>query len=662
MYNTTGSSINLSGYTLVPSTGSTVTLTGTIPANGFYVIGKNTSETSFEASWGVTIGGTSAYENSSNVLSTTSGVTFTLKNGGGTAIDNTTGYGITLGTRLYQCPVGSFAGNSYVATLVSNCTPGSTSSKSVDDLTHWTISRYNNGWDIGSISPSTGSDNLIIKSKEFRPYSGTNAINDVFLVGFSYIFITTEHFTISGELFLNSMATAWVSSSGSLTVTGNIYQERDGVNSTGKYNLWSTPFSNNVNIEGQFPSVNPCDLYTYNATTQEWKYDYSTPYVTTCNGNSVTITSANTMTDGTSDGNFDIGRGYFIPGSSTSTTRTLIGSTLNNGNINVPIYGSSVAVAGGNDWNLVGNPYLSGIQSTSFLSANSSLFNTFYIYNGSLGTYSSLNSSNSSGHYIASCQGFFLNATSVTDGFLGNLTFSNSMRYRANWFWRNDNQTIFLSLSNGALIDPIQIILDSDSQDGYDAKHDAFKLPNPNYFNLATYIDSELFVFNGIKPIDNYQTKTIKLFVETPSAGTYDINLDSLNLIDPYLSIKLEDKLNNTFTDLRTASFSFSTTGADSITGRFFIHLTNTVTSTEEVENNLFVSIYSSNGFLNVNTLGETPIEMVTIYDVMGRTIYSSNVKSNEYNIPTNSFQSGIYIVKVIGSNGKETMKRVFID
>ena len=124
----------------------------------------------------------------------------------------------------------------------------------------------------------------------------------------------------------------------------------------------------------------------------------------------------------------------------------------------------------------------------------------------------------------------------------------------------------------------------------------------------------------------------------------------------------MEDKLNNTFTDLRTSSFTFSTTEADSITDRFFIHLTNTVTSTQEVNTNFFVSIYSNNGYLNVNTLGETTIEIVTIYDVIGRTIYSSNVKSNEHNIQTNNFLSGIYIVKVIGSNGKETMKRVFID
>tara|TARA_R110002050_G_scaffold204327_4_gene339805 strand:+ start:2471 stop:4597 length:2127 start_codon:yes stop_codon:yes gene_type:complete len=664
LYNTTGSAINLSGYTLVPSTGSTVTLTGTIPANGFYVIGKNTSEISFESSWGVTIGGTSVYQNSSNVLSTTSGVTFELKNTGGTVIDNTIGYGITLGTRLYQCPVGSFEGNDQNENSISYFNPGGINEKSLDDLTHWTVSIYNSTWDVGRINHLTHSENLIIKNAYWAPASSDKA-TDIYVANSSYIRISTGSVSTLGNLYIDDDASVAITSTGSFTTSGTIYINETGVNNLNKYNLWSTPFTSGAtDILTTFSGVNPCDVYTYQATTQEWKSDYSVPFSTTCNGSAVTFQAINVISspEGTADGKMDIGRGYFIPGNSSTPLRTLTGSGLNNGDINVAVYGSSASVAGGNDWNLVGNPYPCGIWTYKFLqnANNSSLINAIYVYNGDGGYYETYNAV--SGFVLASCQGFFVNASSVVDGHLGDLAFTNSMRVNYNTTFRLNQQTMFISLEGTNMNDQIQVILDPESEDFYDNKHDAYKLPNPNNFNIATYIDTELFVFNGIKPVANHQTKTIKLFVETPAAGNYDITLDSLNLIDKYLNIKLEDKLNNTFTDLRTSSFTFSTTEADSITDRFFIHLTNTVTSTQEVNTNFFVSIYSNNGYLNVNTLGETTIEIVTIYDVIGRTIYSSNVKSNEHNIQTNNFLSGIYIVKVIGSNGKETMKRVFID
>ena len=661
LYNTTGSSINLSGYTLVPSSGSTVTLTGTIPANGFYVIGKNTTEASFESSWGVTIGGTSVYENSSNVLSTSAGVTFQLKNSGGTTLSNTAGYGITLGQRLYQCPVDIYAGNT-LGTAISSYTPGSVDSKGVDDLTHWTLSIWGGVYQTSSVSTTTGSDNLIVKYGGYWQLSSWS-INDVFLVNFSNFRGANDVTTISGDLYIGYLSNVEITGSGSLTVTGTIYQYRQGVNTNLRYNMWTTPFSNSVSLLATFTDANPCDLYAYEASTQTWKYDYSVPFTASCNGNTVTFGASDVIVDGTADGNFDIARGYFVPGSSSIATRTITGTALNNGNINANLYGSSVAMVGGNDWNIIGNPYPSGIRALDFLNNanNSSLFNAAYLYDGDHASYNTINLGNASSWYIASCQGFWVNPTSAIDGLIGTAQFTNSMRFRANWHWRNSNPTIFIGMVSDTLTDQIQIILDQDSQDGIDGKHDAFKMPNPNYFNLASVVSSELFVFNGIKPVEVNQTKTIKLFIETPRAGNFEIAIDSLNLIDINLDIKLEDRTNNTFTNLRDEKFTFTTQSADSITDRFFIHLTNTITSTSNLEADLMVSIFSNNDYLNINTIGETPITALIIYDLVGRKIYEDNNKKNTYEISTKGFETGVYIIKVTGANGKVTTKRIFI-
>ena len=101
--------------------------------------------------------------------------------------------------------------------------------------------------------------------------------------------------------------------------------------------------------------TNPCDIYTYEATTQTWKYDYTSGYSTTCLANPVSFSASDILSspDGTADGLMDQGRGYFVPGAGAGNSNKTFSSSSNpnEGTINVPIYGSSVALAGGNDWN-----------------------------------------------------------------------------------------------------------------------------------------------------------------------------------------------------------------------------------------------------------------------------------------------------------------------
>jgi hypothetical protein len=664
LYNNTGSAINLGGYTLVPSTGSTVTLTGTIPANGFYVIGKNTTEAAFETSWGVTFGATSVYENSGTVLSTTSGVTFTLRNSGGVDLDNTTGYGITLGTRLYQCPVGSFAGNDQVETTTSSCSPGGINSLSVDDLTHWGVSIYNLSWDVSFINHATFGRNLIIKNNYWSPGT-TDQVNDVYVVQGSYINISSANPTIAGNLYMENTSTLYETGTGSLSVSGTIYYKAVGNTSNAIFNLWTSPLSDSPGLLSTFTDANPCDIYTYQATTQEWKADYFAPFTTTCLGNSVTFENINVLaaTDGTADGNMDLGRGYFIPGSGAiNATKTFTGNSFNSGDINtVEIFGSSAAVAGGNDWNLIGNPYPSGLWVNRFLQNvnNSGLFNALYVYNGATGAYETYNQV--SGFILAPAQGFFVNATSTTDGLLGTVNYSNSMRCSCGSTFRNDFQTIYLALNHQNLTDQLQVILDANSSDNIDNVHDAFKLPNPNNLNFASKVDAELLVFNGIKPVNQSETKTVELFIQTPAAGSYEINLDSLNLIDNYMDIKLEDRLNSTFTDLRAGSFTFTTASGDSLTNRFFLHLTNNITSVSEALSTLKTSIYTDQENINITIIGNENIKNVNIFDVTGRMVQSLMGTSNSMKVNTKSFNQGVYIVKLITETGNMATQRVLI-
>jgi hypothetical protein len=443
-----------------------------------------------------------------------------------------------------------------------------------------------------------------------------------------------------------------------------------------KYNCYSNPLSGAVNTQGVYVGSNPCDIYVFQASTQNWVYDYSMPYTTTCNGSSVTFTSANGLNgvDGIADGNFDIGRGYFAPGNTTSTRTFSDASAPNNGNINVAIYGSSVAVAGGNDWNLIGNPYPSTVRVGDFLTTNSAFINAVYIFNGSTGGY--LTFGTSSSYNIAMGQGFFIDASTTTNGFLGNIQFINSHRRTGtSSFRKTENRSAiskcYFSISSNSLSDQIQILFDDDCLDGYDSKYDARKLRNDHGLNIASelMVDSNLgkeqFVFNGLKSLKDGETKIIDLFIETDSQGSMKIALDSLSNIPAGYRFTIKDNLLNKTADLRSFEYTFNSPQADTFDNRFslMVNYDASITSVNEISEDLVPAIFTQGKQLVINaTFGNENISTIEIFDIVGKKVISQNTNQKYISIPTSEFKSGVYIVKTTLNSGLISTNKIFID
>ena len=538
---------------------------------------------------------------------------------------------------------------------------------------------YSGGvWSPYAPSASTGSDNVIIDDTDCNMPYGSIVNNLTINEGMS-VNVLANPVTVLGDLFIGRKASYAIGFNGSyLTVNGTTTIQTQGTSSTALFNVWSSPFpAAALGILSSYSGVNPCDAYTYEATTQTWKFDYSVPFSTTCNGNSVTFNSNDVIdaSDGTADGNFDLGRGYFVPGASPSTRTFTSSSNPNDGTVLVPLYGSSVAIAGGNDWNLIGNPYISSLATGAMIQLNSLLVNAIYVYNPN-GTYETFNSLSS--FRLSSCQGFFVDLNTTTDGFVGNFEFNNTLRRTNNYFFRGhdshpNTNVAYISLNGNNKTDQIQIIIDPDSEDDYDKKFDARKLFNTTNLNIASLVEidpdvgPEPVVFNGLKTFNDKDTKTVNLMVEIDSIGTYNIQLDSAINMPSGMSIVLEDTKTSTLTNLRTTTnYQFSSTKPDTFNTRFLLHLSYdaSITSVNEIEGQSMYNIYAENDLINVNIISNNNVtlEKVEVYDLLGKRIESRAFQSiTQASIPSNELISGVYIIKVTNSSGDIFTKRIFI-
>ncbi|MGB1003627.1 MAG: hypothetical protein ACPGVC_05325 [Salibacteraceae bacterium] len=644
-----------------------------IPANGFLVVGRNVSESSFNTYWGVTLSGNYNNTGGSNAINSAS--FYSLKYGGtantddGTEINNTNSAVATTNKRFYQLPLGNF--NYTSVSSVDLASPGSF--KTVEDLTHWDYV-FDGSWAGGTPSGASGSENIIIQSSTYSFADGV-IVNDLYLQEDAKLYSVNNSLTIQGDLTMEPQSSVAILGTGTMTVSGTSEIQTTGNSSSNNYNIWSSPFNSNTNIISSFSGVNPCDVYLYSAIGQVFTHDYSVPFATTCNGASVTFTAANVInsTEGTADGLMDIGKGYFVPGNSSDTRTFSSSSSPNNGTINIPVYGSSKVIAGGNDWNLLGNPYPSSLRVATLLLYNGSYANAIYVYNGSTGAYETYNSSSS--FFLSSCQGFFIDANTTTDGYLGDFRFVNAARRTTNTTFRKvdstatDTTIAFLSLSNGALSDQIQIYLDNECLDGHDSKFDARKLMNDHNLNFASLIETdpvfgpEPFVFNGVNTLSDQESKILNLFVQTNEPGSFNISLDSLRDMPLGIGIHLEDTENSTITDLRATNYNFNSSVGDSLTNRFRLHLNYdaSITSIEDLKTTDLATIYEHERKIKIALKDNEKLNSVSIYDVTGRLVSYEIGHSNWMICDANNFGSGIFIVKAISRSGAIFTKKIVL-
>ena len=90
------------------------------------------------------------------------------------------------------------------------------------------------------------------------------------------------------------------------------------------------------------------------------------------------------------------------------------------------------------------------------------------------------------------------------------------------------------------------------------------------------------------------------------------------------------------------------------------VEIVDPATSGIATNNNLEAKVYVSNNNINVMT-SEVNNTDVNVVDITGKVIYSSALRNNSTQIPTNGMSSGIYFVTLNG-NGKRFVQKVIIE
>jgi len=477
----------------------------------------------------------------------------------------------------------------------------------------------------------------------------------------SYVFVGGNFTNTAGTVTLNSDSDEFSSLLVSGTAIGNItYNRYVNIVGTGEWDLIGAPVSGmafstliqdpNIATNGSFYAVG-----SYDNTTDTW----------------TNATSATT-------GNLALGQGYQM--ATTSGGTLSFTGDIADGNRTVTITNNDAANSGaGRRWNLIANPFASYLNGNSnadgtnnFLTVNTAaiddIFEAIYGWKAD-GTGYAIYNNTSTATYIAPGQGFFVAAAGSGEG--QTITFTKAM------------QTVigaddFVAL--GPSVTSYELVLDmhSDAVKVADTKFyfkEGLTLGlDPGYdagaYNQTSGLSSRfLEQANGIgmginaMSIDDMSNVIVPLVVHQQAGITLKIQIAN-STIPEDINVYLEDTVENTFTLLTNERFELLAQTTLSGAGRFFLHFTTNVLSTDTVSSTSLVTAYKGTGntYITVEGLQQfsQPAEL-TLYNILGMKVLSRKIQnpSQKEMLSTVGMSTGVYILKVQAENIVFTKKLV---
>ena len=514
----------------------------------------------------------------------------------------------------------------------------------------------------------------------------------------------TKNLMISPSQYVTVQNNLTVEAGASLTVqtTGSLIMANDTgiVTNAGtmKVEKTTSSFEKNDYIYWSSPVIGS----TIGSVFSEWRTDYSFTFNTAnfidLNNDSFDDALPSAWTNTGTAAIMVPGKGYAIrtPSSGTfpRTANVLFNGKFNNGLISVPLALSGNAANANDDFNLIGNPYPSAISATAFIQNNPTISGTLYfwthvadisptnpgpnaldftpsdyaLFNLTGGTRASLTGSAFPLGFIASCQGFMVEAVTAS-----NVVFKNGMRSKAypnTQFFRNSNQVlvadegtiknrIWLNLKNAEGLFSQQLIgYSRNTTTGIDQNYDGRVKPSRNFVSFYSLIDGEPFRIQARSNFNDDDVVPLGYF--SAVAGLFTIGIDQVEgvLKNANTQIFLEDKQLNIIHDLKQEEYVF-TTEAGTFDNRFALRYNNILsTDTNSFPQNTVV-VAADTKLLKIKS-SNLEIESVVVYNISGRVIYNVKKVNNLY------FEiSGInriiqtLIVQVKMTNGTTVSKKI---
>lgn len=496
-------------------------------------------------------------------------------------------------------------------------------------------------------------------------------------------------FTAGAVVQNNDLAT--VTANGTITVQ----KETSVISTQYQYTYWSSPVVGET-VENVFSTVPVSRRFVFNAA------NFVDELIENANTNTF-ITGQDDIDD---DGNdWQAASGTMLPGVGYAATASTLGflpaqqqfpflGAFNNGIITpavVHVAGSLYA-----DWNFIGNPYPSAIDTNEFFTVNSGVVNTIYLWShatpeninasGNEGANfaqsdyaiisgSGVNTAGGSGvtpdNFVPSGQGFFIETLNSSP-----VTFNNAMRVTGNndQFFRSETtetsrKVLWLNLSsdNGVAKQIAVAHLEgaTDNNDGsfYDVTENKSSALAATFYSTISDSSDEQFVIQGkhINSLDIDEIIPLGFKTTIDVATLYTISIAQFEG-DFYTNndIYIKDDLLNTTHNLKTSDYTFTSEPGE-FNNRFEIVFTTQALSIDDITidaNGISIIEVNDNNVqfkLNSKELSMTNIE---ILDVLGRRIYNlqANSATEVYNL--SKLSQAAYIARITLSNGQVISKK----
>ncbi|MCF6224440.1 MAG: lamin tail domain-containing protein [Flavobacteriaceae bacterium] len=398
----------------------------------------------------------------------------------------------------------------------------------------------------------------------------------------------------------------------------------------------------------------------------------------------------------------EIGRGYTAMAPNTepfiNTQTVVFNGDVNNGNLTTPVYLSIDNANEEDDWNLIGNPYPSAIDAEVFLnnSVNKNMIGSniyFWTHNTNIDQnkysaddYAMFNvntggvKANSNGalptKFIASCQGFFIEAKQA-----GNIVFNNEMRVATdnNNFFKNvlikpKKPTTNVKLEK-KLIDKIwlnlynkegvfsQILIGflNGATKAYESSFDGLRFSGNNFFSFSSFVNKQQLAIQGLPLFTGDENITLAVDSKIEEPTKLNIGIDHLEGNLNNQEIYLEDKLLNITHSLSESDYTFTVQQKGLIQNRFLLKFSNFILSLEGINNESEALIISNSNdrTLQVKTSKNSIIRSLIIYDMLGRKLLEVNEKNkNILIVYHNILKNGVFIIYAKLDNSQVLTKK----
>ena len=354
--------------------------------------------------------------------------------------------------------------------------------------------------------------------------------------------------------------------------------------------------------------------------------------------------------------------GTFTPGTGYSVKRSATGDVSFTGTINT-VDTDVTLVRTDNGFNLVANPYTSYINSETLLDNNTVVSNNKNIYVWNNGTTSYDTKISTAAFQVAPGQAFFVRSNEGG----GTLTFAESNQSDnsgTDTFQRTAATIpeIELSVADESTHRYIKLYFNDAATKGFDNGYDGDLFGGvANSFEIYSHLlednQGEKYQIQSL-PNSDLASMVIPVGLKAASGKELAFSVKKLNLPTD-IKVYLEDRVTNTFTLLDETNSVYNITLSSAIDGigRFYLHTSNSVLSTSDVNLNS-VSIFKiNNSNLRVAGLSQGKAS-ISLYNILGKQMMMTTfdaINSNDISLP--KLAAGIYIVQLTTEAGKLNKK-----